>query len=88
MPPQVHFIIISRSDLALHISRFRARREILDIREEELVFTIEEIEELYRRLFNINLQNENLKILQQKTDGWISGLILFYHSLKEKMLMK
>ncbi len=84
LPSTVHLIIISRTDPDLHLSRFRARREILDIREEELIFTIPEIEELYLKLFNMSLKDENLKILHKKTDGWISSLILFYHSLKGK----
>ena len=84
MPGQIHFVIISRSDPDLHLSKFRARREILDIREQDLVFTIPEVEKLYSQIFGINLQHESLQSLHQKTDGWVSGLILFYHSIKGK----
>ncbi len=84
MPAHLHFVIISRSDPDLHLSKFRARREILDIREENLVFTIPEVEKLYSQIFGINLQHESLQSLHQKTDGWVSGLILFYHSIKGK----
>ncbi|MCU0821433.1 MAG: hypothetical protein MUC95_03040 [Spirochaetes bacterium] len=84
MPVQLHFVIISRSDPDLHLSKFRARREILDIREQDIVFTIPEVEKLYSQIFGINLQHESLQSLHQKTDGWVSGLILFYHSIKGK----
>ncbi|MDY6857145.1 MAG: hypothetical protein SWO11_21085 [Thermodesulfobacteriota bacterium] len=36
------------------------------------------------QLFHISLPNESLITLQQKTAGWVSGLILFYHSLRGK----
>ncbi|MDY6933263.1 MAG: BTAD domain-containing putative transcriptional regulator [Spirochaetota bacterium] len=84
LSPQVHLIVISRVEPDLHLSRFRARREMLDIREDDLFFSISEIDELYSKIYNINLNEESLRILQQKTRGWVSGLILFYHLLRCK----
>ncbi len=84
LPPQLHLVIISRVDPGLHLSRFKARREVLDVKEEDIVFTISEVERLYSQLFNLSLQHESLQSLHQKTDGWITGLILFYHSIKGK----
>ncbi len=84
IPQQLHLVIISRVDPGLHLSRFRARREVLDIKEEDIVFTLPEIKKLYSQLFNISLEDESLHSLHQKTDGWVTGLILFYHSIKGK----
>ncbi|MCP4725743.1 MAG: hypothetical protein GY863_11940, partial [bacterium] len=84
IPQQLHLVIISRIDPGLHLSRFRARREVLDIKEENIVFTISEVERLYSQVFDVSLQHESLESLHQKTDGWVSGLILFYHSIKGK----
>lgn len=84
LPPPVHLIIVSRADPMVPLSRLRALREVLDIREEDLAFTVPEVEELYLQLFGISFQNESIKILHQKTDGWVAGLILFYHSVREK----
>ncbi|MDY6932999.1 MAG: hypothetical protein SVZ03_02095 [Spirochaetota bacterium] len=83
-PLEVHLVIISRSDPGLSLSKFRARREVLDIREADLSFTLPKVQQFYLQLFDIPLHEESLKILNQKTDGWVSGLILFYHSLKWK----
>jgi ATP/maltotriose-dependent transcriptional regulator MalT len=47
LPPLVHLIIISRSDPDLPLSKLRAIREVLDIREADLVFALSEIERLY-----------------------------------------
>ncbi len=80
----VHFVMISRVDPGLHLSRFRARREVLDIKEENIIFTITEVDKLFSQVFDISLHNDSLESLHQKTDGWVSGLILFYHSIKGK----
>ncbi len=84
LTPQLHIVITSRSELPLKISHFRARREALDVSERDLVFTTNEIKDLYKRLFNVSLSEKNLMQLQQKTEGWVSGLILFYHAFQGK----
>ncbi len=84
LPQQLHLILISRVDPGLHLSRFRARREVLDIREEDIIFSVPEVEELFSQVFDISLEVESLQSLHHKTNGWVSGLILFYHSIKGK----
>ncbi len=83
-PPEVHLVLISRFDVNLPLSRLGAARQTIDIRESDLAFTTDEIHRLYSQLFYIYLKQESLEILRQKTEGWVSGLILFYHALKGK----
>ncbi len=83
-PRSVHFIFISRTDPAFSLSRYRAGRELLDIGEPELAFSLDETRFLYKQLFQVTLQEDKLKTLHSKTEGWISGLILFYNSLRGK----
>ena len=83
-PPEVHVILISRFDIDLPLSRLRAARDVVDITKEDLAFTPDETGQLYSGLFDIFLKQESLEILHQKTEGWISGLILFYHALRGK----
>ena len=84
LPQNFHIVIISRVDPGLHLSKFRARRELLDIREDNIVFSITEVEDLFTQVFGITMDKDSLKSLHKKTDGWVSGLILFYHSIKGK----
>jgi len=84
IPPSVHLVLISRFNVDLPLSRLRAGREMVDIKEMDLVFTPDEIELLYSQLFYISLEKESLEILENKTEGWVSGLILFYHALRGK----
>ncbi|MCU0821434.1 MAG: hypothetical protein MUC95_03045, partial [Spirochaetes bacterium] len=44
LPRLLHVVIISRVDPGLHLSKYRARREVLDIREENILFSISEVE--------------------------------------------
>lgn len=82
MPPNLHIVIISRIDPGIPLSRLRATRELIEIKTENLTFTDNETDLLCRNLFKISLEAKELTTLRQKTGGWVTGLILFYHSAK------
>lgn len=84
MPPTIHVVIVARTEPPWPLSLFRARQEVLDIREKDLNFSFFEMEQLYRELFCFAPDRKQLEILHKKTGGWVSGLILFYHSLQSK----
>ena len=42
MPPQMHLVLLSRTDPSLPLARLRARDQILDIRADQLRFTLDE----------------------------------------------
>ncbi len=84
LPRNIHLVIISRTDPGLAISRLRAGREVVDIRETDLNFTLTETKELYSDWSGPVITEEYLKIVLHQTGGWISGLILFYHSIRDK----
>lgn len=84
LSPLVHLILISRSELALALSRLRSMREVIDIREENLAFTAGEIEQLYAEMFDVSLDRANIDTIYHKLGGWIAGLILLCHSLRGK----
>ena len=81
-----HLILISRSEIPLQLSRLRTMREALDINPEDLLFTSEEIRQFFAQLFQITLSEGSLEILHSKTAGWVSALILFFHSIRQKGL--
>lgn len=82
--PNVHLVIVSRTVPQLHLSRLIAGRQAFDIGEADLAFDAGEIAALYRRIFSIELDKTHQELLYQKTDGWVTGLILFNHMLKGK----
>lgn len=84
LSPLMHLVLISRAEPSLPLSRMRSMRQVTDIREEHLAFTVEEIERLYSEVFNMALGSVSIEAVFKKVGGWVSGLILLCHSLKGK----
>ena len=84
MLPNLHFIVLSRSSLNLALSRLRAGRELLELQEAELCFTCEETARLFAEIFRMRLAEEDIRILAESTEGWVTGLVLYYLALKAK----
>ncbi len=84
LPSWIHLVIVSRVDPNLRLSKLRSSRNMVDLRTEDLAFTMAEIDRLYTKLFGFVLKRESLDLLQRKTDGWVTSLLLFYHSSKGK----
>lgn len=84
MPLKLHIVLVSRTDPGLSLSRLRSTRDVIDIGEDDLAFTPEEIEELYCRVFDTRLKQSSLDILHAKTGGWAAGLILLFHYSRGK----
>lgn len=82
--PGVHIVIIGRSDTPLQLSRLRSMREVLDIRTEDLLFTEQEIHQLFEQVFHISIGVDALQALKSRTSGWVSGLVLFFHTLRNR----
>ena len=82
MLPNIHFLILSRTALNLDLLYLRVRRELLEIDEDDLVFTAAETASLFGEVFGMPLNEEDLSALSESTEGWIAGLILFYLALK------
>ncbi|MDY0282445.1 MAG: hypothetical protein RBR35_18005, partial [Salinivirgaceae bacterium] len=84
LSPSVHLVLTSRSEPALSLSRFRAMREVIDIGEDDLAFTADEIAQLYSQMFGFSPDRAAIQTICHKVGGWISGLILVCHSLRGK----
>lgn len=84
MPPQMHLFISTRSDPPLHLARLRGRNQLAEIRASDLSFTTEETASFFQRCLQIRLADEDLNILEARTEGWIAGLQLAALSLKDR----
>lgn len=81
-PPQMHLVIATREDPPLPLSRLRARGQIADIRQADLLFTVEETSDFLRRAMALELAPGDVAALQERTEGWIAGLQLAALSLQ------
>ncbi len=75
-PAHMHLVLITRADPLLPISRFRARGQVVEIRQDDLRFSLEECRDFLRRITGISLSREDIAALERRTEGWIAGLQL------------
>ena len=75
-PPQMHTVILSRTDPLLPLSRLRVRNQLLDIRAEQLRFTRDEIDVFLNEVMALDLSADDIAAMQVRTEGWIAGLQL------------
>lgn len=75
-PPGVTLLIATRVVPPLSLPRLRARRELVDVRLQDLRFTTEEIDELLNDLHALGLHPHEITALEARTEGWAAGLQL------------
>jgi LuxR family maltose regulon positive regulatory protein len=73
-PPQMHLVIVTRQDPALPISRLRARGQVTEIRQDDLRFTREEAAAFLNGTMGLDLTASEIATLEERTEGWITGL--------------
>ncbi|MFL6209933.1 MAG: BTAD domain-containing putative transcriptional regulator [Pyrinomonadaceae bacterium] len=76
LPDVIHVIIISRDVPPLSLSRLRAQNALTIIDRAELLFTDAETQELFRKVFDLELTPTQLAEYRERTHGWITALQL------------
>jgi LuxR family maltose regulon positive regulatory protein len=72
----MHLMITSRSDPPLPLARWRARRQLTEIRAADLRFTPAEAAAFLNQVMGLNLSAADVAALETRTEGWIAGLQL------------
>lgn len=81
-PSNCHLAITTRQEPQLNLSRWRVRNQLLEIREQDLQFTSSEAAEYLCQAMNLELGDEELAQLIDKTEGWAASLQLVALSLQ------
>jgi LuxR family maltose regulon positive regulatory protein len=76
MPPHMHLVITSRTDPPWPLARWRGRHQLNEIRADNLRFTNDETKEFLDSAMNLRLSAEEIRALEERTEGWIAGLQL------------
>lgn len=82
LPPSFHVILVSRGDPLLPLARWRARDELLEIRAQDLRFTVDETASFLNGVMGLGLTQPLIQTLHERTEGWVTGLQLAALSLK------
>jgi LuxR family transcriptional regulator, maltose regulon positive regulatory protein len=80
-PRPMHLVILSRLQPALPLTELRAKGQLNEIRSRDLRFTTAESAEYLRPTLQTLLDEASLSRLQQRMEGWITGLKLAALSL-------
>ena len=83
MPQQMHLVITTREDPNLPIPRLRSRGQLTELRAADLRFTPAEAAEFLNRAMSLHLSDEDIGVLDTRTEGWIAGLQLAALSMKD-----
>jgi ATP/maltotriose-dependent transcriptional regulator MalT len=82
-PHGIRLIVSSRSDPPLPFGRLRASGALRELRAADLSFTEEETRAFLNGTFRLDLSEQAVSILWDRTEGWPAGLCLAYLSLRD-----
>ena len=82
MPPQMHLVILTRSDPPFPLGRMRARSEMVEIRARDLCFSYGDAAKFLNYFIGSGLPDESIQTLVDRTEGWITGLQLAAFSIQ------
>lgn len=84
LPPQMHLVLSSRADPPWSLARLRVRRQMIELRAQDLRFTINEVTIFLNEVMGLDLSPEEITSLETRTEGWIAGLQMAALSMREK----
>lgn len=84
LPPQVHLVISTRADPDLPLARLRARGELVEVRAQDLRFTVDEVAAYLGTSAGLDLPLDAVAALAERTEGWIAALQLALLSLRDR----
>ncbi len=76
LPASMHLVVATREDPPLPLSRWRARGQMVEMRQADLQFSLEETSDFLLRVMGLDLSSDDVAALHQRTEGWIAGLQL------------
>jgi LuxR family maltose regulon positive regulatory protein len=74
LPVNMHLIITTRVDPPLPLTRLRVRDKLIELRANDLRFTVQEAAYFLKHVMGLNLSVEEITALEARTEGWIAGL--------------
>jgi LuxR family maltose regulon positive regulatory protein len=80
-PPQMHLVLLCRSDPPLPVARWLAKGHLYELRGNDLRFTREETELFLTHMLGSEVARETAAALNEHTEGWIAALRLAAISL-------
>ncbi len=83
LPPHAGLAIATRADPPLPLPRLRARGELVELRAADLRFTPTETGQFLTDVMGVDLTQDQIDALANRTEGWVAGLQLAGLSLRQ-----
>jgi LuxR family maltose regulon positive regulatory protein len=83
LPPQLRLVLASREDPRLGLHRLRLADQLVEIRGDDLRFSLEKARELFEAS-GLDLPEKAVAQLHERTEGWAAGLRLAALSLADR----
>ena len=78
----ITIVILTRKDLPFMLSKWRARDRITELKARDLKFEAKEVKAFFEKNFDIYFDDDTLKVVEERTEGWAAGLQLIGLSMK------
>lgn len=82
LPGSLALVLVSRQEPPLALARLRVRGQLREIHLQDLRFTTEEAQAFFSQVMGLDLSTEQVRMLEQRTQGWIAGLQMAALSLQ------
>jgi len=83
LPPQLHLVLACRIAPPLPLARLRVEGQLTVLSTDDLRFTGDETVVFFNQVMALGLSTSHIATLEDKTEGWITGLQLAALSLQE-----
>ncbi len=84
----MHLVLIGRRDPPLPLTALRAKGQMIEMRAQELRFSLEETVVLLQQMTGVKVDKSAAAILEEKTEGWVTGLRLAALSMRDRNDLK
>ncbi len=74
IPPTMHLAIASRVEPPLPLARLRGKGQLNELGITDLRFTLNETQAFFNEAMKLGLSDENVAVLENRTEGWIASL--------------
>jgi LuxR family transcriptional regulator, maltose regulon positive regulatory protein len=82
LPPQMHIAVATRYEPPLQLNRLRARRQLAELDITSLRFDLQESRQFMNETLGLGLNEDDLRTLLRKTEGWPVGMVLLTNRLR------
>lgn len=76
LPDNLHLVVSTRTDPPWPLARYRARNQLLELRAQDLRFSLAETTEFLKHTMGLELSAADVTALAERTEGWVAGLQL------------